>query len=117
MIRYNYHKNESIHFFNDPLNENSLGDNDVLSLCTDRSGIIWAGSHLGAGITKIQVNNAKFHHIKHNAAKRNSLNDDVVWSIYKDANDILWIGTYKGGINIYNPSLKTFTSIKSTGNT
>ena len=117
LIRYNYRNNESFHFFNDPLNKNSLGDNDVLSLSTDRSGIIWAGSHLGAGITKIQVNNAKFHHIKHDASKQNSLNDDVVWSIYKDASDILWIGTYKGGINIYNPSTKSFSSIKNSGST
>ena len=116
LIRYDYHKNETLHFFNDPLNQNSLGDNDVLSLCTDRSGIIWAGSHLGAGITKIQVNNAKFHHIKHNASNKNSLNDDVVWSLYKDANDVLWIGTYKGGINIYDPSTKSFSSIKNSGN-
>ncbi len=116
LIRYNYRTNESLHFFNDPLNENSLGDNDVLSLCTDRSGIIWAGSHLGAGITKIQANKAKFHLIKHDAAKQNSLNDDVVWSIYKDDDNILWIGTYKGGINIYNPSTKKFSFIKRTEN-
>lgn len=83
-------------FFSDPFNENSLGDNDVLSLSVDKSGMIWAGSHLGSGVTKIQVNNAKFNIIKHEAGKSNSLNDNVVWSIYKDINNILWVGTYKG---------------------
>ncbi len=111
LIRYNYRKNESQHFFSDPLNKNSLGDNDVLSLCTDRSGIIWAGSHLGAGVTKIQINNAKFNLVKHNPSKQNSLNDNVVWAIYKDKQNILWIGTYKGGINKYDIPTNKFSFI------
>ena len=59
------------------MNQYSLGDNDVLSLCTDRSGIIWAGSHLGAGITKIYKNTARFNHVKHDPGKKHSLSDDV----------------------------------------
>ncbi|MBE0539105.1 MAG: hypothetical protein IH620_05285, partial [Ignavibacterium sp.] len=116
LIRYDKNKNESLHFFNDPMNENSLGDNDVLSLCTDRSGIIWAGSHLGAGITKIYKNNARFNHIKHGVGKPNSLNDDVVWSIYKDKENILWIGTYKGGLNRYDALSNSFSFLKKSVN-
>lgn len=111
LICYNRLKNESKHFFNDPLNINSLGDNDVLSLSVDRSGIIWAGSHLGAGVTKIQVNNFKFNLIQHSPGKTNTLNDGVVWSILKDKSDILWIGTYKGGINKYNLKTQKFSYI------
>ncbi|MBK7629262.1 MAG: hypothetical protein IPJ23_00710 [Ignavibacteriales bacterium] len=114
LIRYDKNKNTTLHFFNDPINQYSLGDNDVLSLCTDRSGIIWAGSHLGAGVTKIYKNNARFNHIKHQPGKSNNLNDDVVWSIYKDQENILWIGTYKGGLNRYDPSSKNFSYIKKT---
>ena len=114
LIRYNKKKNESLHLFNNPLNENSLGDNDVLSLCTDRSGIIWAGSHLGAGVTKIQPNNAKFNLIKHESRNQNSLNDNVVWAIYKDIENILWIGTYKGGINRIDLQSNNFSSITKT---
>ncbi len=116
LIRYNKTKNELLHFYNEPLNINSLGDNDVLSLCVDKSGIIWAGSHLGAGITKIQVNNAMFHHIKHIPGNINSLDDDVVWAIYQDADNILWIGTYKGGLNRYDPAKNKFSFIKHFNN-
>lgn len=91
-----------------------MGDNDVLSLCTDRSGIIWAGSHLGAGVTKIQPNNAKFNLIKHESRNQNSLNDNVVWAIYKDIENILWIGTYKGGINRIDLQSNNFSSITKT---
>jgi ligand-binding sensor domain-containing protein/two-component sensor histidine kinase len=114
LIRYDKNKNESLHFFNDPMNQYSLGDNDVLSLCTDRSGIVWAGSHLGAGITKIYKNNARFNRVKHEPGKSNTLNDDVVWSIYKDDENILWIGTYKGGINKYDPASNTFSYLKKS---
>ena len=114
LIRYNHNKNKTLHFFNDPFNQNSLGDNDVLSLCTDRSGIIWAGSHLGAGITKIYKNNARFNHIKHDPRKENTLNDDVVWAIYKDKENILWIGTYKGGVNRYDIAVNNFSYINNS---
>ncbi|MEO8231143.1 MAG: two-component regulator propeller domain-containing protein, partial [Ignavibacteriota bacterium] len=114
LIRYDKNKNESLHFFNDPMNQYSLGDNDVLSLCTDRSGIIWAGSHLGAGITKIYKNTARFNHVKHEPRKKHSLSDDVVWAIYKDKESILWIGTYKGGLNKYDPVSNSFSSINKS---
>ncbi len=114
LIRYDKNKNETLHFFNDPFNQYSLGDNDVLSLCTDRSGIIWAGSHLGAGITKIYKNNSHFNRVKHEPGKKNTLNDDVVWSLYKDKENILWIGTYKGGINKYDPIKNSFSYIKKS---
>ena len=116
LIRYDFEHNKSLHFFNDPMDENSLGDNDVLSLCIDRSGIIWAGSHLGKGITKIQQNKAKFHWIKHESGNKNSLNDNVVWSVYKDNGNNLWVGTYKGGINKVDLNKNSFTFYSNSGN-
>ncbi len=116
LIRYDKTKNTVLHFYNDPLNPNSLGDNNVLSLSIDKTGIIWAGSHLGAGITKIQINNAIFHHVKHLPGNNNSLNDDVVWAIYEDLENNLWIGTYKGGLNKYNPVTNKFSFIMHSNN-
>lgn len=63
-------KNHEMYRFDHPLTENSLGDNDVLSLATDRGGIVWAGSHLGAGVTKIQPNNAKFNLVKYDSRSK-----------------------------------------------
>lgn len=116
LVRYDPKQNKSLHFFNDPLDQKSLGDNDVLSLSVDRSGIIWAGSHLGAGITKIQINNSKFQTIKHESGNKNSLNDNVVWSVYKDNENVLWVGTYKGGLNRIDLNKNIFTYILKTQN-
>ena len=100
--RFNLNNQEFKHFFHDPLNPKSLPDNDILSLALDRSGILWAGSHLGEGVTKIIENRTMFNSIKKKTGKKNSLNDDVVWSIYEDNNKVLWIGTYRGGLNKFN---------------
>lgn len=97
--RYNPKTNLFINFRHNALNPNSLADNDVLSLSVDRAGLIWAGSHLGSGITKIQRNPAKFNLLAHKQDNPNSLNDNVIWSIYEDDDEILWVATYRGGLN------------------
>lgn len=96
--KFNPANNIFSNFRHNPINTHSLADNDVLSLSVDRSGIIWAGSHLGAGITIIQLNRSKFNLYNHKPDDPNSLSDNVVWSVYEDKDKILWVGTYRGGI-------------------
>jgi len=80
----------------------SFQDLEILSLFVDRSGILWAGSHLGEGVTKIQKYYSKFETINRRSTRNLKLNDDVVWSLLKDSNDNLWVGTYRGGVNVLN---------------
>ena len=82
--------------------QNSFTDVEILSLFVDRSGIFWAGSHLGEGVTKIQKYYSKFESINSRSVGRLKLNDDVVWSLFKDSKDNLWVGTYRGGVNVLN---------------
>lgn len=116
LIRYDTRKNKSLHFFNNPLDQNTLGDNDVLSLSIDRSGIIWAGSHLGAGITKVYPNTAKFKIIRNENNNNNSLYDNIVWAILKETESTLWVGTYRGGLNRINLESNTFYRIPNEQN-
>jgi len=82
--------------------ENALRDKEILSLFVDRSGILWAGSHLGEGVTKIQKIKLKFDIINSKSIGKLKLNDDVVWSLFKDNEGSLWVGTYRGGVNVLN---------------
>jgi len=82
--------------------QNSFTDVEILSLFVDRSGILWAGSHLGEGVTKIQKYYSKFESINSRSVGKLKLNDDVVWSLFKDSKDNLWVGTYRGGVNVLN---------------
>ncbi|MBL1213099.1 MAG: hypothetical protein HND52_07070 [Ignavibacteriae bacterium] len=88
-----------INFKYDPLNKNSIYDNDLLSLHFDKSGILWIGTHLGAGISKLKKSSRNFKHMISEPGNEKSLSDYVVWAIYQDAEDILWVGTYRGGLN------------------
>ncbi len=104
------------HFFHDPLNENTLGDNDVLSLYEDASGILWIGTHLGEGISVLQINKNKFNILAHHPTNKNSLSDNVVWAFEQDKENNLWIATYRGGLNKYNPTKRLFTHFKASRN-
>lgn len=108
--------NTFTNFMKDPLNQNSLAGNDVLSLCVDKSGILWAGTHLGEGVTKLQVTPVKFSQIKKETSNPNSLSDDVVWAIFQDNSKILWIGTYRGGLNKFDRKKNKFTIYKHDPN-
>jgi ligand-binding sensor domain-containing protein/two-component sensor histidine kinase len=81
-------------------------DIEILSLFIDRSGILWAGSHLGEGVTKIQKAKLKFDVINSKSPGNLKLSDDVVWSILKDSKGNLWVGTYRGGLNVLNIKTK-----------
>jgi len=93
-------------------------EDEILSLYIDRSGVLWAGSHLGEGVSKIQKVKTKFNIINNKSTGKLNLNDDVVWSLFKDSKENLWVGTYRGGINVLNLESKQRTIYKkSTGNT
>lgn len=111
--RYNPVSQKFINFRHNPLTPNSLADNDVLSLSVDRAGLVWAGSHLGSGITKIQRSTAKFNRLTQQPENPNSLNDNVIWSIYEDKDKILWIATYRGGLNRLDRKNNQFTVIRN----
>ncbi len=60
LISFNPGTNSYMIFKHDPLNDNSLPDNEVVALGKDVSGIIWIGTSLGRGVTKLQTNKRKF---------------------------------------------------------
>ncbi|MFH0733743.1 MAG: two-component regulator propeller domain-containing protein [bacterium] len=82
-------------------NKESLIDNDILSLHVDKTNILWVGTHLGKGISRLIIGNIKFNLLQKESLSNIKLNDDVVWSVYEDKSKKLWIGTYRGGINVY----------------
>lgn len=100
--RFDINKETFINFSKFSTQLDSFQDLEILSLFVDRSGILWAGSHLGEGVTKIQKYYSKFETINRRSARNLKLNDDVVWSLFKDSKGNLWIGTYRGGVNVLN---------------
>ncbi len=82
-------------FENDPLDENSLTDNFILSCYEEKSGIIWVGTN-GGGLNRFDPDKEEFIRFKNEPYKPGSLSNDFVNCIYKDKFGTLWIGTNYG---------------------
>ena len=116
LIKFDPSTNSVLNFKHNPLNENTLPDNDVIALEKDKSGILWLGTSLGRGITQLQINRKKFNHVTHYPGDSNSLSDNVVWSITEDKDGYIWLGTYRGGLNKYDKKKNKVVTYKHNPN-
>ena len=116
LIKFNPITNSILNFKHNPLDNNTLADNDVIAIEKDKSGILWIGTSLGRGISQLQINRKKFNHITHNPGESNSLSDNVVWSITEDKDGYIWLGTYRGGLNRYDKEKKKVVTYKHNPN-
>jgi len=107
--------NSFTHFKNNPLNQSSIDNNEVVSLIADKNGLIWAATFNGYGINKLNPNKKKFYHYKSDPLRKNTLSDNVITAFAEDSRENIWIGTYKGGLNKFNRKEKSFTSYKYSG--
>lgn len=87
------------YFYHDPLNNNSIVDNDVRAICEDKSGNLWIGTR-NEGIT-IVGKNKTYQTLKHNNKNKSSINSDQIRKIFCDSRGWIWIGM-KNGIDRYD---------------
>jgi two-component sensor histidine kinase/ligand-binding sensor domain-containing protein len=85
----------AVHYYNNPLNTNSLSNNYIKTILEDHSGTIWIGTD-GGGLNKFNPSTGKFKIYKYNANDPNCISNDGITSLYEDSNNDLWIGTYWG---------------------
>lgn len=95
--RYNIKAKELKEYRYKPEIENSLNNNNILSIYQSQSGLIWVGTEIG--INRYNKNKQQFHTFR-KETNLNSLNSNIVWSFY-EGDKILWVGTDEG-INRYN---------------
>lgn len=91
---------------------NSLGGRNVVSLCQDHEGNIWAGTIHG-GLSKLEVDSGKFYRFMPDDDNPNSLSYKYVSTIFQDSNLDIWVGTLKG-LNKFNSTSGNFTIFKPT---
>ena len=85
------------HHQHDPANSNSLSDDRVMAVFTDKTGQVWTGTR-NHGLDRFNPETEIFTHFKHDPDNKNSISSNSVTSIYAD-DDTLWIGTYGAGLN------------------
>ncbi len=101
----------------DPEDPRSPAKGPVISVCRDRSGIVWAGAW-HAGLNKLDPAAQKFTCLAHDPRDPGSLDDDVVMSVLEDAAGVLWVGTgsmstggTRGSLNCLDPLSDRFAHL------
>jgi len=74
---------------------NSLSDNYVTSMFTDRSGTIWVGTAT-EGLEVFNPGAVNFTHLKNDPNNDQSIAPGIVWGIYEDSEGTLWLGSEIG---------------------
>jgi signal transduction histidine kinase/ligand-binding sensor domain-containing protein len=97
-------------FRNDPQNLNyGMTFNSLSSFLEDSQGRIWVGTD--GGLSRFDEETKSFEYYKHDPTNPQSLSSNFVYFIFEDKRGWLWIGTGAGGINLLDPTTKTFKRI------
>lgn len=87
------------HYTHDPLDPNSLSNNDITTLHIDDTRIVWAGTS-GGGINKFDPFRKQFQHFI-DVGKAATIR-----AIYRDSKQRIWVGSDGGGIELSETPLE-----------
>jgi len=87
--------------------EQGLSTSSVTSICQDKEGKIWVGTHDGLNCAY----GTFFKTFYQNRDDSTGLNQSAISDLICDQTGILWIATYGGGINCMDPVSQRFISI------
>ncbi|MFP5223252.1 MAG: two-component regulator propeller domain-containing protein [Acidobacteriota bacterium] len=84
-------------FSHNPYDPDSIGQNDVISLLEDSSGILWAGTYSG-GLNKLIPGSRWFASYRHIPGDQESLPGKEVSAVHLGRDGSLWVGTRYAGL-------------------
>ena len=99
----------------DPLNPNTLANDNAGNIYADRDGIIWIGSW-GGGLDRLNPKTGQFTNFTNNPNDPHSLSFDRVQTIFQDKSGAIWVGTAGGGLNKFDSKTETFSHYKNDPN-
>jgi ligand-binding sensor domain-containing protein/serine phosphatase RsbU (regulator of sigma subunit) len=96
-----------VHHDNDPNDKNSMPDNWIRALTTDRNGDVWIGTDT-KGIAKYDRKKDKFIAYTHHSKDKTSLVSNYISAIFSDSKNRIWIGTKDAGLCMLDTARKRF---------
>ncbi|MEO7213875.1 two-component regulator propeller domain-containing protein [Mucilaginibacter sp.] len=87
-------------------NNKSLPANNVLAICEDAEGNIWAATRIG-GLSKYNRADDCFINYKHDNKNNASISNNNISYVYSDRKNNLWVGT-DNGLNLYDKKTNSF---------
>ena len=95
----------------DPQNPKSLISNEIRTLVSDHTGVLWIGT--GFGINLLSPHGERFVLHRRQAGATNTFSSDNIHAILSEPSGVLWIGTFDRGLNKYDPSTGIWTTYLS----
>jgi signal transduction histidine kinase/ligand-binding sensor domain-containing protein/DNA-binding response OmpR family regulator len=106
--RFDPENGQYTNFRHDPTKPNSLSNNGVISLCWDKSEILWVGTK--DGLNRFQTETDSFVTYSIGTNYRQAPGGNWIFSIHEDRSGTLWLGTGAGGLKTFNRQTTKLTS-------
>ena len=102
LVRFDTRTEQARRYRQDPSDPLSLHSNDLFSIYTDQSGIIWAGAQSQQGLVKFDPSAGGFIHYRHVPGDANSLHYGNVWRVFEDREGVLWAVVANEALRTYD---------------
>lgn len=107
---FRYDGYQLVQYRNDPLDANSLGSDDLETICIDQKGILWIGT-FSNGLDRLDPGTGRFTHYRNDPANPSSICSNTILSLCVDKEGTLWVGTQ--GLERFNPEKNSFIHYKN----
>ncbi|KRT14553.1 hypothetical protein ASU31_18575 [Pedobacter ginsenosidimutans] len=99
-------------FFSDKLKDGIY--HNIRTVKQDHQGNIWVGT--SNGLLKMTLKNGFYQSVVFkNHGKPGDISENYITGIIEDAQNKLWVSTQDNGLNLFDPSAKTFKNFKHSG--
>ncbi|WP_299781555.1 hybrid sensor histidine kinase/response regulator transcription factor [uncultured Formosa sp.] len=102
---YNFHSKKFTRFQHNPLDINTISNNNVRHIIQDKEGDIWFATENGLNLLK--KGSKEFIHIFYQENNAKSIATNYIYCLQEGSNGYIWIGTNGHGLDKYNPKTDT----------
>lgn len=105
---FNRETGRAENFTTHPASRFRISSNWVRLVYEDRHKNLWVGT--AHGLNLLSPGEQRFTWFYKQPGNKDSLNSDYINCMLEDSKGRMWIGTYDGGLSLYHPNTKTFST-------
>jgi signal transduction histidine kinase/ligand-binding sensor domain-containing protein/DNA-binding response OmpR family regulator len=109
LYHYNTISGEMKNFITNANDTNSISNNQIRAILTDKNGSLWIGTR--NGLNNLNPKTGQFKRYDYQPNAKNCISNDEILSLFQDNAGNVWIGT-SGGINKYNQKTNLFETFR-----
>lgn len=113
--KYNPNKNNFTRYKHQPQNIQSLSNNDVTCIYTDKKMAVWVGTD-GGGLNLYNSTTNGFKHFIYQKSNINTIPSNTINCVFEDSKQRFWIGTNKGLCLLNREKGRFFSNFNLAGN-